>query len=718
MLGLEPAELSPRPGPDKLAPYMPRLTSFSGSTRGPSPTFQKSLSTGTSRGELSVRPTAPGQLPRLGPPVRVDGAPPGVQTAETSIVASPDGELLAAWGDTRLSQDASVWRIGYAVSPDRGDTWIEGLLGSPAAEAGEVQVEADPMTAWDPRTGLFWAGGISFAATPEAFVAEKPPGSLVFEPAVRIRADSDGVDKGFLAAGPDPRAPASTLLHFIDRRGLQTSEDLGATWSDLLFLGNLQGPLPRVGSDGELYIAFWNGVDGVQLLRSFDGGRTLEPRTFITRRNDTWDNLDGSRFPGRFRVPPLPYLAVDPVTGTLYCVYFDTTRQQGTERDVDLYLTRSDDRGDSWTEPRRIAFDPQNPQTDASQWSDQFFPWIEVDALGRLHMVFYDTRHVDQQDDQQSAHLDVYYAWSENRGESWTELRLTDQPFETGDIVWAAPQGQFVGDYLGLAVAGDTVHPLYPVAHAGDLDIWTRRLDFGVEGAPETVPPVPWGLTAGPETARAVRLSWQPTGPGTGVVVEARDLWTDEVMLLGAPPGALSFVVEDLEPDRPYSFRVATRALAGVSGWSDEVLAIPMDTRPGVCEPIDEEEPDAPEGSSAPPSPPATVLCLQDGRFRVRVVWRDPVRGGRGVGRAVPLILGDGRLSQSTGTFWFFHPDNVELVLKVHDGRPVNDRFWVFSGSLTGVEHWITVYDSATGASRIYPKPAGAQKGLVDTDAF
>lgn len=677
----------------------------------------------TVRSVTAAPDPAPGTLPILGPPVRVDSAPPGVQTAETSIIASPDGELLATWGDTRLEPDGSVWRIGYAVSLDRGDTWHDGLLHSPATEEGPVQLEADPMTAWDPATGTFWAGGISFSNEPEAFLARKSAGDLTFEPPVRIRADGMIVDKGFLAAGPDPLAPAtpdapstsSTLLHFIDRRGHHASADLGATWSDITFLGNLQGPLPRVGPNGELYVAFWNGLNGVQLLRSFDGGRTLEDRSFIARRNDSWESTDGSRFPGRFRAPALPYLAVDPVTGTLYCVYFDTVRREGNEWDIDLYFARSDDRGDTWTPARRMPFDSVAPEADPILWSDQFFPWLEVDALGRLHLVFYDTRNTVQRDDQENAHLDVYYAWSEDRGETWTERRLTDTSFTTGDIDWTIPEGQFVGDYLGLAVAGATVHPLYPVARDGDLDIWTRRLDFTLEGVPDEIPPTPRGLTASPASDRAVQLSWQPTGPGTSVVIEVRDLLSDEVILLGASPSAAGFLVENLGRSRPYAFRIATRSLTGVSGWSDEVLSMPMDTSPEVCEP---PPPPDPEDPDAPPPPPPRTLCLLDDRFLVKVTWRDPASGDTGIGRALPLRLEDGQPSDSSGTFWFFLSDNIELVLKVLDATTVNDAFWVFYGSLTRVEYWVTVIDTATGDSRTYHNPPGSQCGLADTRAF
>ena len=68
--------------------------------------------------------------------------------------------------------------------------------------------------------------------------------------------------------------------------------------------------------------------------------------------------------------------------------------------------------------------------------------------------------------------------------------------------------------------------------------------------------------------------------------------------------------------------------------------------------------------------------------------------------------------------FWFFDPGNLELAVKVLDGRPVNGRFWVFFGALSDVEYWVTVTDTATGAERQYHNAAGTLCGQGDVEAF
>jgi ELWxxDGT repeat protein len=108
--------------------------------------------------------------------------------------------------------------------------------------------------------------------------------------------------------------------------------------------------------------------------------------------------------------------------------------------------------------------------------------------------------------------------------------------------------------------------------------------------------------------------------------------------------------------------------------------------------------------------PSATALCLLANRFKVEASWIDP-QGNTGDGQAVAL-------TPDTGTFWFFSPDNVEVVDKVIDGRALTSSFWFFYGALSNVEYWLTVTDTATGLARRYYNPAGQMASVGDTTAF
>ncbi len=81
--------------------------------------------------------------------------------------------------------------------------------------------------------------------------------------------------------------------------------------------------------------------------------------------------------------------------------------------------------------------------------------------------------------------------------------------------------------------------------------------------------------------------------------------------------------------------------------------------------------------------PPDPTLELHGGRFKVRVDWTNPYDPGQGQGFARPL-------TDESGAFWFFGPDNVEVTIKVLDGRVVNGHFWVFIANMSTVEFTVT----------------------------
>ncbi|MEM1247753.1 MAG: hypothetical protein AAGK22_15365, partial [Acidobacteriota bacterium] len=85
--------------------------------------------------------------------------------------------------------------------------------------------------------------------------------------------------------------------------------------------------------------------------------------------------------------------------------------------------------------------------------------------------------------------------------------------------------------------------------------------------------------------------------------------------------------------------------------------------------------------------PGPASLCL-GGRFQVTASFSagGPLRTARSF-----------RLTEDTGTFWFFEPDNLEILVKVLDGCDVNGHYWVFTAGLTDVEVEIEITELPTG---------------------
>ena len=98
------------------------------------------------------------------------------------------------------------------------------------------------------------------------------------------------------------------------------------------------------------------------------------------------------------------------------------------------------------------------------------------------------------------------------------------------------------------------------------------------------------------------------------------------------------------------------------------------------------------------------------GRFEVAVEWSSPSAAGVGVPQA---------LTADTGLFWFFAPENLEVVVKVLDACALNERFWVFGGGLTDVAARVTISDTQTGVVREYVNAQGVPfQPIRDTSAF
>ncbi len=110
--------------------------------------------------------------------------------------------------------------------------------------------------------------------------------------------------------------------------------------------------------------------------------------------------------------------------------------------------------------------------------------------------------------------------------------------------------------------------------------------------------------------------------------------------------------------------------------------------------------------------PGIETLCLRDGRFEVTLGGTVPGQGNR-AGRAVPL-------SEGSGYFTFFGPENVEAVVRVIDGCGENGRYWLFAGGLTDLSTRLTVRDTLHPEAEIVRSTPGGEPfaPLLAIDAF
>ena len=111
--------------------------------------------------------------------------------------------------------------------------------------------------------------------------------------------------------------------------------------------------------------------------------------------------------------------------------------------------------------------------------------------------------------------------------------------------------------------------------------------------------------------------------------------------------------------------------------------------------------------------PDDTTHCLSGGRFKVQAEWGD---FDNHHGMATAIVPFD-----SSGDFWFFSPDNTELIVKVLDACHLDDfnSFFIFAAGTTNVEVTLTVTDTLTGQTREYGNDLGVPFApILDTAGF
>ncbi len=228
-------------------------------------------------------------------------------------------------------------------------------------------------------------------------------------------------------------------------------------------------------------------------------------------------------------------------------------------------------------------------------------------------------------------------------------------------------------------------------------DLGSYNLSLTCSGSQPTPPAAPSNLTAMPISTTEVQLRWQDNANNeTEYRVEVRGPGGSFQDLGQLPADTIGGDVFGLLPGTRYDFRARARNAAGFSSYSNVASATTLEVGDADCTP-DED-----------------TLCLNGGRFRVEVAWRD-FGGGTGSAQVVPVE------SDDSGLLYFFDANNWEMLVKVLDACDLAgfNTFWVFAAATTDVEYTLTVTDTATGVVKQYFNPLGnAAPAITDTGAF
>jgi hypothetical protein len=365
-------------------------------------------------------------------------------------------------------------------STDGGETWTQGWLSSTYGVAGDPTIIADNAGNfyylhlsspddgnWLDRivcqrstnNGQTWNNG-SFMGLSETKDQDKQWATINFK------------NKHLFVTWTQFDKYGSSSDDYKSNIMFSKSTDLGASWSDAITINELpgncidsdettEGAVPAVGPNGEIYVA-WAYNSKIYFDRSLDEGETwLNRDIIIADQPGGWDY----DIPGIYRCNGLPVTCFD-TSQTQYRgnLYVNWTDQRLGTTDTDVWMAKSTDGGETWTQPKRVNDDETN--------THQFFTWMTIDqSNGYLYFVFYDRRNYS------GMQTDVYMALSRNGGETFENFKISEKPFLPRDDV-------FFGDYNNISAHNNVVRPIWTRLHYDGyetgLSIWTALIDTDV----------------------------------------------------------------------------------------------------------------------------------------------------------------------------------------------------------------------------------------------
>jgi hypothetical protein len=377
---------------------------------------------------IAVNPNNPGQV------VGIAGRWAAFSTdgARTFTPVQPSGEDGRSGGDPSLAFDDKGHLFLSFLSIQRNG--LPGYWGhGPGGNGIYVRHSADGGRTWDkePVAVIAWTGN-----EPDVKLEDMP----------RIWADTQAKSpyRGNLyVAWIEWQIDKSIVL-------FSRSIDAGKTWTTPYRISTKAG-LPRddngavvgiigtVAPDGTQYVV-WNEGLNVTMAVSRDGGKSFEPsRPMFDVGAPYFGGASG--IPGVSRAMGFPQVGLDGRSGTLYVTWSDFRNG-----DVDVFISRSPDRGRTWTRPMRVNDDP------AHSGADQFLQWMAVDPIdGSINVQFYDRR-----DDPANRKTRVTLARSTDGGKTFTNYAWSDEPF--------AGENAFLGDYEWCTAYGGRVYGIWAEA--------------------------------------------------------------------------------------------------------------------------------------------------------------------------------------------------------------------------------------------------------------
>jgi hypothetical protein len=389
----------------------------------------------------------------VGRNVWVSSAMPGAGHYEVTLAADPADSRSLLAGSMVWRAEKGVFHTAAYLSSDGGASWKQTHYVDRGLDTQDPAVAYGPHhtayfvswgndTSWDIRTLLATSrdGGRSWLAPMDIITLDREFISVdntrgKYRGRIYVNGqdndhfyDSDSSISSIWALRFDslqrPLEPKHYLATGTHEITLPTNGLVVADGSYIIGFVEHDSP---VGSSADSVLTTPNAT--LKIIKSVDGGARFGRAVVVASMYDKF---------GELNVSSIPCLAADvwPASGhegRLYAVWGD--RRSGRS---EIWMARSDDRGDHWSAPLRINDDEPRP---TGGGPDDFHPLVAVNGAGVVGVMWYDRR-----DNADNTGWWVRFATSIDGGRTFSpSVRVSEAPFDlardTAPVISAITRG-------------------------------------------------------------------------------------------------------------------------------------------------------------------------------------------------------------------------------------------------------------------------------------
>lgn len=538
---------------------------------------------------------------------------PADQT-ETWVAVNPNNPDNIIAGSNDSQYNGNPYRMTAFVTFDGGKTWRRTLLpenSSYGKSAGGGSTNFDPGICFDTKGNAYYCYGWARLTAGSGYgdnfvlVSKSTDGGLTWKNTDPVYSYEDVTDPPFndkylMTCDVNPTSPYKdniyiTWTHFGSNTSPGTyiafsrSTNGGQTWSDpplpLQSGGGIQSPVPAVGPDGTVYVAWRSGSGGSTQARvkvSKDGGKTFGASVLAqTVGNIGTYNSTNNRYEladkQRMRISSFPGIDVDRSSGSRRgWVYLVQAGRDLSSTTPGIYLKRSSNQGVAWSASIRVDGNTLN--------NDCYLPSVTVDAAtGRVGVFYYSSQNVA---DNKGA--DAYFATSSDGGATWKRFRLSPKSWRYDSPSSISPQGasggNYWGDYTASAAWNGKFYPCFWMPDASNnmssCDTYVGIVSFGPRPVTQAVGQNDY---LNPKT---VKLTW--VNPSQNLLGEA--LTDYKILVFGGAnkiaelvKGTTEYTDNNAVDGSPYSYSLIIETpdgqqsesviISGIAGGSPEPMA-------------------------------------------------------------------------------------------------------------------------------------------------